>query len=275
MRYITMIVVLAATGAVQAQCISSFVGGFSSLPASDIGDALNVDYDICVQRGASGCNLSIPIYYSPTSQLTGESVQIGTDSVSVPATGSFCLFTNINVTIPAISECLRPGTHYILINSPVGPVQAIPFQSANTICDDQQFCNGSESCGAGTCLDGTDPCSGTSLTCSEAIDECICFTALQCDNGVFCDGQEFCSGGDCFSGSAPCGSPIACNESIDMCCEESGDYDFDCDIDLADYGRFNDCFGPTSGMECDRFDFDSDGDIDLQDFGAFQLAFTG
>jgi hypothetical protein len=57
-----------------------------------------------------------------------------------------------------------------------------------------------------------------------------------------------------------------------------GDFDFDDDVDLLDYGAFLICVsGPGGGAEpdCDLFDFDTDIDVDLIDFSGFQLAFTG
>ncbi len=59
------------------------------------------------------------------------------------------------------------------------------------------------------------------------------------------------------------------------------DYDFDGDIDLADFSRFIDCHTGPAGSgtpelsECDVFDADHDNDVDSADLAAFQIAYTG
>lgn len=57
------------------------------------------------------------------------------------------------------------------------------------------------------------------------------------------------------------------------------DTDDDGDVDLVDFGTFQNCFnGPNRTprqADCDIVDFDLDGDVDLVDFGAFQTCFNG
>jgi hypothetical protein len=60
--------------------------------------------------------------------------------------------------------------------------------------------------------------------------------------------------------------------------ESNGDVDFDGDIDLIDFGRFQLCYsGDVASVagDCRSFDLDGDGDVDLADFGEFQTSFTG
>lgn len=60
--------------------------------------------------------------------------------------------------------------------------------------------------------------------------------------------------------------------------EASGDCDGDFDVDLADFGQFQLCFGgpgTPAGEGCVCVDFDGDGDVDLVDFSSFQTAFSG
>ncbi len=56
-----------------------------------------------------------------------------------------------------------------------------------------------------------------------------------------------------------------------------GDGDLDADVDLADFGGFQACYGvPPDGDvpdACHPFDFDKDNDVDLADFEAFQKVF--
>ena len=58
-----------------------------------------------------------------------------------------------------------------------------------------------------------------------------------------------------------------------------GDFDFDGDVDLADFQEFNACLtGPDNGpviSGCEVFDANTDDDVDLADFGEFQMSFTG
>ncbi len=56
-----------------------------------------------------------------------------------------------------------------------------------------------------------------------------------------------------------------------------GDYDFDTDVDLFDFQRFQECLEQTepSPTCLDAFDDDGDSGVNLRDFAAFQRAFTG
>ncbi|HOW18905.1 MAG TPA: immunoglobulin domain-containing protein, partial [Phycisphaerae bacterium] len=58
-----------------------------------------------------------------------------------------------------------------------------------------------------------------------------------------------------------------------------GDLDMDCDVDLADFGEFQNCFnGPNRPLpaRCTvNADFDGDGDVDIADFSVFQRCFNG
>ncbi len=56
----------------------------------------------------------------------------------------------------------------------------------------------------------------------------------------------------------------------------TGDIDGDADVDLDDFGEFQDCLsGPGGGAPapCHLFDFDFDNDVDWADFGVLQLLF--
>ena len=56
----------------------------------------------------------------------------------------------------------------------------------------------------------------------------------------------------------------------------AGDSEPDCDVDLADFVKFQRCFGesPVSG-ECSVFDLDQSNVVDLADFQTMSSAFTG
>ncbi len=122
--------------------------------------------------------------------------------------------------------------------------------SVNADCDDGAFCNGAETCNAGTCQPGTPPtcddgafCNGTETcnevtdscdsgsdpcnggTCDEANDLCVeCSTNADCNDGAFCNGTETCNAGTCVAGTpvvcsdgAFCNGVESCNEATDSC----------------------------------------------------------
>ena len=56
------------------------------------------------------------------------------------------------------------------------------------------------------------------------------------------------------------------------------DFDFDGDVDQADFGLFQHCQsgdGVGSGQGCDPADLDSDGDVDQSDFNLFWSCLAG
>ncbi len=95
--------------------------------------------------------------------------------------------------------------------------------STNAECDDGLYCNGAETCNAGSCQAGTAPnCSdGVSCTtdsCNETTDSCDhVANNSACDDGLFCNGAETCNVTlGCQAGTDPCGGQ-SCNESTDTC----------------------------------------------------------
>ena len=75
-----------------------------------------------------------------------------------------------------------------------------------------------------------------------------------------------------------CGS-VTSNEAALTVLGIWADFDNDLDVDLSDFGTFQNCFnGPNrapKGAGCEPADSDGDGDVDLIDFGAFQNCFNG
>jgi len=97
-------------------------------------------------------------------------------------------------------------------------------------CDDGLWCNGAETCNAGTCVAGTAPnCDDgvacTDDSCNETTDSCDNIANdANCDDGLFCDGAETCDAFlGCLVGTAPnCDDGVgctddSCNESTDSC----------------------------------------------------------
>ena len=116
-------------------------------------------------------------------------------------------------------------------------------------CDDGLYCNGTDTCRAGTCSQHTgSPCPGTECnTCQEATDSCfdlsgtvctddgnVCTddtcdgagacthpdNTAPCDDGIFCNGADTCSGGACtVNAGNPCPGTECntCQEATDSC----------------------------------------------------------
>lgn len=73
----------------------------------------------------------------------------------------------------------------------------------NTICNDNMFCNGVETCdgGTGNCIAGTNPCPAGD-GCDETLDHCVeCGVNADCTDGLFCNGPESCAFGLCKQGN--------------------------------------------------------------------------
>jgi hypothetical protein len=95
----------------------------------------------------------------------------------------------------------------------------------DSVCDDEQFCNGPETCTLAGCQAGTPPNCGdavacTNDACNEATDTCDHVPDnTACTDGAFCTGVEICNPGTgCTPGSDPCpGAGTFCSEPLDQC----------------------------------------------------------
>lgn len=123
-------------------------------------------------------------------------------------------------------------------------------------------------------------CTGEETTCSCPEDCPGCCVDADCDDGFFCNGMEVCDHQDrCVSQSSPCSRlPDAeCLEQIPGC-SAPGNFDFDTDLDGADWLVMTFCMeGPGSSpiLDCLIADFDGDGDVDLSDSSVWLNRFTG
>ncbi|MCC6904083.1 MAG: hypothetical protein IT377_34265 [Polyangiaceae bacterium] len=84
-------------------------------------------------------------------------------------------------------------------------------------CNDGLFCNGADTCQAGTCsAHAGDPCAGNvgdadsdcSESCDEAGDSCTANdpASSSCTDGVACNGADSCSAGNCSTHATTCGT---------------------------------------------------------------------
>jgi len=113
-------------------------------------------------------------------------------------------------------------------------------------CNDGLYCNGTETCNAGSCQAGTavvcnDLVSCTVDSCNEGTDSCD-FTPNDslCSNGLFCDGSETCSA----TLGCQAGTPVVCNDgiscTIDSCNEGTDSCDAAPNDAVCDNGLFCD-----------------------------------
>ena len=217
--------------------------------------------DTCVEGVCSG--VQIPGCQSCSGPANCDDGDLCTTDECV---ASACVFTPI---FNEATECCDPATGTVTVvddgdpctvdscDPQTGLVSHTPGQDG-TPCDDGLFCNGSDTCLAGTCSQHAgDPCLGGAEcvdTCDEQSDSCntpastpctgdgnVCTdnvcdgsgncTAVNntgsCDDGVFCNGTDTCSGGSCsMHAGDPClGGPECagtCNEAADTCNAPSG-----------------------------------------------------
>ncbi len=103
----------------------------------------------------------------------------------------------------------------------IGSLSLVTPCQVNGDCDDGLFCNGAETCNAGSCQAGSDPCPGED--CDEVGDVCV---PLVCNNDTVCDPGEDCNNcsNDCFSGSgAVCGNNVCETANGEDCLSCPGD----------------------------------------------------
>jgi cysteine-rich repeat protein len=116
-------------------------------------------------------------------------------------------------------------------------------------CDDGLFCNGSDTCAAGSCQHSGDPCAAgdqCSDQCNETAADCLSPAGSFCDGGDACTPADTCDGdGLCLAGGTTCGDDIVQGECAEECDPPDGSA---CDLD------------------CSLFPFCGDGTVDPDEF---------
>jgi hypothetical protein len=102
-----------------------------------------------------------------------------------------------------------------------------------TACVDGLFCNGTDTCTAGTCSTHTgDPCPGPDAdndcaeSCDESADNCAANdpNGAACNDGAFCNGTDTCAAGNCSTHTGdPCPGPDGDNDCAESCNEVADD----------------------------------------------------
>lgn len=104
----------------------------------------------------------------------------------------------------------------------------LPVCIADADCADDVFCNGTERCLEGECVNGDFPCDAGEF-CDEELAVCMspCSDDAQCNDLFFCNGTETCDtvSGECLEGVNPCAPDQVCDESADICTTEGGAQD--------------------------------------------------
>lgn len=111
---------------------------------------------------------------------------------------------------------------------------ALPVCDTDADCADDVFCNGTETCVEGDCVNGDFPCAAGEF-CDEELEACMspCEDDAQCNDPFYCNGTETCdlATGECQEGLSPCTEEEVCDEATDSCVADDGDDDDDDDDD--------------------------------------------
>ncbi len=105
-----------------------------------------------------------------------------------------------------------------------------------------------------------------------------CLVDSDCQDGLFCNGEEYCDENHlCRNGTPPCTAGTWCEESADVCVQYGdGDFDVDGDVDLFDFGVFQNCFGQQGLGECQPGVLEGeDGIVDMEDYSVFEQLLSG
>ncbi len=143
----------------------------------------------------------------------------GTWHISVVPVGGPNSMTEVyDGTVPNSPLCCAgPGA------MPSQGVILAPHPEIDAQCDDGLFCNGVETCDAGTCLPGMPLCAQGQKCCEET-DTCgiTCCSDSECQDGQMCNGLEACVNGSCQPGPPPvCPGSTECANGV---CDPSANF---------------------------------------------------
>ena len=220
-----------------------------TLDLFDMVEGATVEIEATVFAWSTGASDTADFYYaadanSPSWTYIGSvtppggGIQTLTQQYTLPAAGTHAV--RVNFRYQGSAGSCTTGAYDDRDDLVFEVASATPGCSVDADCDDGLFCNGSETCNAGTCQAGTAPnCNdGVSCTddsCNEGTDSCDnVVNDGNCDNGLFCDGAETCDAvNDCQAGTAPnCNDGVACtddscNEGTDSCDNNANDANCD------------------------------------------------
>ncbi len=239
----------------------------STLDGADMTEGATVQVDATVWAWTTPSEDTLDLYYAADAN---NPVWVLIDSITATVAGAQTL--SATYTLPTGSlQAIRANFRYQGSQSPCSGgnfddaddlVFAVagggPECTVDLDCSDGLFCNGAETCNAGSCQAGTAPncddgVSCTDDSCNEGTDSCD-NTANDgnCDNGLFCDGSETCNATlGCQAGTAPnCDDGVAC--TVDACNEGSDSCDNTPDNGACADGAFcngDEVCNPATGCE--------------------------
>lgn len=173
-------------------------------------------------------------------------LDVGASCTSEPSvcTRGCLIDDGVNAVIVPIGT-IELGNACFRCDPDVDPLRFSPLLPLAACGTNPDFCDGDDVCqtdsnGVFRCLATLqNPCSGTTPSCFEPLDECRCDLG-SCDDGVACNGAEACGAdGQCQLGSPPC------NGGTPVCVEKGGGA-----VDCFQCVTASDCSGNAGGPCC-------------------------
>ncbi len=230
-----------------------------TLDGGNLTEGVTAEVAVTVWAWSTGSSDTLDLYYaddanSPSWTLLGSfvpgggGVQTITTQYTLP-TGSMQAI-RANFRYQGSQSSCTTGSYDDADDLVFTVASAGPGCTIDAECDNGLYCDGAETCNAGTCQAGSAPTcdDGVSCTidsCNEGTDSCDFTTDDSiCDNGLFCDGTETCDAVlGCQAGSAPtCDDGVNC--TVDSCNEGTDSCDFSPNDAICDNGLF--CDGTES-----------------------------
>ena len=227
----------------------------STLGGLDFTEGATVQVDATVYAWSTGTSDHLDLYYAAdannpvwtlitTINLTSGGLQTLSAQYTLPTGGLQAVRANFRYNGSA-SSC-GTGSYDDTDDLVFAVGGGAPECTIDDDCDNGLYCDGTETCNAGSCQAGTavscdDGVSCTVDSCNEGTDSCDATpNDSLCSNGLFCDGAETCSATlDCQAGTAPnCNDGVSC--TIDSCNEGTDSCDNVTDDSFCDNGLFCD-----------------------------------
>jgi len=213
--------------------------GVACVAAGDCDNGVFCDgAELCV---ANVCQPGSPIDCDDGVACTVDACNEATDSCDNTANDALCddsLFCNGTETCDALGGC-QPGTPVDCDDGVVCTVDtcneatdSCDNVATDALCDDAQFCNGTETCDAlggcqpGTSVDCDDGVACTVDACNDATDSCDNTpTDALCDDSQFCTGVETCDA----LGGCQAGTPVDCDDGVGCTADSCNEATDSCD----------------------------------------------
>jgi len=239
-----------------------------TLDGGNLEEGKTVEVEATVWAWGTGSSDTADFYYAadasnPTWELIASTVPTGggqkvlVQQYTLPA-GSLMQAVRVNFRYSGSALLCPSGTYDDTDDLVFAVCPSQPACTDDSDCDDGVFCNGVETCSAGSCVAGTDvDCDDgvacTDDTCNEEAASCENTpNNTFCNNGLFCDGVETCD----LAIGCRAGTPMACDDGVgctdDSCNEDTDSCENTPNNTVCDNGLF--CDGAET---CDPVNGDS------------------